>query len=100
MHRADREAAWRGLDLVAELDRWRTTLFRSCPRAAELRRGANKDADLMRCHTLGDTIGDPPADRLGLFVRIGEDLDRGRGAVEHGHRPATILGIAVDIGDR
>src|SRR6516225_8658565 len=54
----------------------------------------------MRCHTFGDAISDPPADRLGLFVRIGEDLDRWGWAVEDGHGTAAVLGIAVDIRDR
>src|SRR6516162_4059128 len=54
----------------------------------------------MRCHTFGDAISDPPADRLGLFVRIGEDLDRRGWAVEDGHGTAAVLGIAVDIRDR
>jgi hypothetical protein len=47
----------------------------------------------MRLDTVGDAVGDSPAQRLGLLVRIGEDLDHRSRAVEHRHGAAAILSM-------
>src|SRR5690242_2198545 len=99
MHRADRDLAYGGFDLVAQLDRNRARFLDRFSGAPQLTGGANEDADFMRRDTFGNAAGEPSSDRRRLFNRFGESLDGGLDPVEYRDRATAALAVAVHIAE-